>query len=115
MVTIPFFRKEVLPTEIAVPELTLRSSFLVIWSTLSNPSLPIAESNKLYSKSIESYISGSSLTFPITQPKRESLLVIAGSKLVPKAINPPGEASLTNPAEVAIVNILVLIDLYLDH
>ena len=62
--------------------------------------IPTAESNRLTSSFNKVEFSGSVSGFPITEPIKESLLVIEGSNFVPIATRPPGFTDSTMPAAV---------------
>ena len=93
----------------AVPIFTLKDSPTCIGKTLMSSVVPTAESNKRTWNFASNEISGSEFGFPITEPMKESLLVIEGSSFVPMATRPPGFTLSTKPAPVPKETISVVI------
>ena len=78
-------------------------------STFFSSIVPTTLFNKEIDKLKRSNVGGNCPTFPITFPAKESDFVLAGSRFVPIAINPPGEACLTNLPPVINDSIVVVI------
>lgn len=89
-----------LPNTGAVPMFSRSASPDWIGLTLISSVMPTAESNRFTSNFKILEFSGSVPGLPITEPIKESLLVMEGSNFVPMATKPPGFTDSTMPAAV---------------